>query len=95
LAGDFCRDLEPATPRRRWQPASWLFAGGDRGDVDSGTNGRQSGGMAGQNGGETVIETEGGKTLLLMDEEFLELARNLTPQDFQALVLDSMKTLLF
>jgi hypothetical protein len=38
-----------------------------------------------------VIETEGGKTLLLQTEEFFELARNMTREDFQALVLDAMR----
>jgi hypothetical protein len=38
-----------------------------------------------------MIETEGGDTVVLMTEEFFELARNLTPPDFQALMLDAMK----
>jgi len=38
-----------------------------------------------------VIETEGGKTFLLQTEEFFELARQMTPADFQAVVADAMK----
>jgi predicted nucleic acid-binding protein len=38
-----------------------------------------------------VIETEGGDTVVLMTEEFIELAKNLTREDFQALMLDSMR----
>ena len=38
-----------------------------------------------------MIETEDKKTLLLQTEEFLELARQMAPADFQAVVVDAMK----
>ncbi len=38
-----------------------------------------------------MIEAEGGKTLLLQTEEFFELARQMAPADFQALVADTLK----
>ena len=38
-----------------------------------------------------MIETDGGNTVMLMTEEFIELAKNLTREDFQALMLDSMR----
>ena len=38
-----------------------------------------------------MIETEGGKTLVLQTEEFFELARQMSAADFQAVVADAMK----
>lgn len=38
-----------------------------------------------------MIETEGGKSVLLTEEEFCELARKMTPEDFQTLVVDTMR----
>ena len=38
-----------------------------------------------------MIEAEGGKTLLLQTQEFFELARQMAPADFQAVVADAMK----
>lgn len=38
-----------------------------------------------------MIETDGGNTVVLMAEEFIELAKNMTREDFQALVLDAMR----
>jgi hypothetical protein len=40
-----------------------------------------------------VIETDGGNTLLLTEEEYFELARNMTPEDFQALLLSAVRKL--
>jgi hypothetical protein len=40
-----------------------------------------------------VIESEDGNTVFLMTEEWVELARNLTREDFQVLVLDNMRRL--
>jgi hypothetical protein len=38
-----------------------------------------------------VIETDGGKTLLLAEEEFLEVAKKMPPEEFQTVVLDILK----
>jgi hypothetical protein len=38
-----------------------------------------------------MIETEGGESVLLTSEEFFELARKMTPEEFQGLVLDTLR----
>jgi hypothetical protein len=40
---------------------------------------------------ENVIETDGGNTLMLTEEEFRDVAKKMPPAEFQAVVLDILK----